>query len=70
MEFLVLNMLYKLVGVLIALAVIFLAVRKFRKYILKDSLKDSVSTDPKAIAILEGLYFIGMVILASKVIPQ
>lgn len=70
MEFLILNMVYKLVGVLVALAVIFLAVRKFRKYILKDSLKYKVNEDARAVAILEGLYFIGMVILASKVIPQ
>lgn len=70
MEFLILNMMYKLIGVLLALGVIFLAVRKFRQFILKESLKYKVNEDSRAIAILEGLYFIGMVILASKVIPQ
>ncbi len=69
MSFLFFNLLYKLVGVLFALGVIWLSIRKFRQTILKDELKHKVSEDARAIAILEGLFFIGIVLLASKVIP-
>ncbi len=69
MNFLVWNVLYKIVVLPIVVLVIWLLVRKFRGTILKDELKHIINENPVAIALLEGLFFIGYVLLATKIIP-
>ncbi len=69
MNFLIGNVLYKLVVLPIVVIVIWLLVRKFRSTILKEELKLLVNKEPVAIALLEGLFFIGYVLLATKIIP-
>lgn len=69
MEFLIFNIVYKIIGLLLALLVIWLVISKFRKIILKDEIFCIIKDNDLALAIYEGLLFVGMVILASKVVP-
>lgn len=69
MEFLVWNVVYKIVGLLIAFLIIWFVVKRFRVLVLKDEISRVINKSPTAVAIYEGLLFIGMVLLANKVIP-
>lgn len=65
MEFISFSFIFRIVFYCLAVVVIFLNTRFLRKKILKDEYKEAIKKYPLALAVLEGLFFIGNCILVN-----